>query len=217
MNSTEYVLRLLDTIHPISWTQYYWAPLSGTSGAPHSRDGAALGEGFVGEPLEDSWLIKHDAFAYRGLGASAARLYIQLIARPRTRRELVDVTGLHRDTVKRNLLRLTHEGLVVEDGALWRAVPCSAARLDAIARHYGTAGRHAAQAQRHELERQRNVLRRVGDIVSEDADPDDWDIVDDGMLANLRTGEGADVYGQFQWLDHHRVGLAAAPRQLPRF
>lgn len=183
-------------------------PIAKHLGGP--RDDRPHGQDVVGDPLADSWLIKHDAFSYKALGSSAARLYIHLIAGTRTRRELVALTGLHRDTVKRTLRRLVDNGLVLDEGTRWRALPFSAARLDSVARKYGTAGVGEAQARRHELERQANVLRRLDAIAGERTDPAEWAVVDDGMLVNLLTGELPDVYGQFWWLDRLRLGRVAA-------
>ena len=180
------------------------------------RDGEAQGNNVAGEVLEDSWLVKNDAFAYKALGTSAARLYILLIAASQTRSELADLTGLSRDTVRRNLLRLAEHGLAVNEGDQWRAEPFSAARLDAIAREYGTAGRREAQACRHESERQRNVLRQLDDIAGVETDPREWAMVDGGVLVNLTTGELPDVYGQFWPRRPSRPGVFAGLRSVGR-
>ena len=175
-----------------------------------ARDGESHGTGVTADPLADSWLIKDDAFAYKALGSTAARLYIHLIAGHRTRLELVELTGLHRDTVKRNLRRLSDHGLALDEGTHWRALPFSAARLDAIAREYGSAGLREAQARRHEAERRANVLRHLEGIVGGQTDPAEWAIVDEGMLVNLSTGELPDVYGRFWWIDRLRLDRRAA-------
>lgn len=176
------------------------------------RDAEPRGMDVTGDPLADSWLINHDAFAYKALGSTAARLYIHLLAGHLTRRELVALTGLHRDTVKRNLRRLIDNGLVMDDDLHWRALPFSVARLDAIARRHGTAGQREAQARRHEQERQANVMRQL-EAVTRDKDVDRraYDMVDGGTLVNLLTGELPDVYGQFWWLDRLRLGRVAGP------
>lgn len=176
------------------------------------RGSETVGGDIAGWPLEGSWLTKHDAFAYGALGSSAARLYIHLIGGSRTRQELVDRTGMHRDTVKRNLKRLVDNRLANAEGTHWRPAPLSVAHLDSIARKYGTAGRHEAQARRHEHERRVNVMRQL-DLVTGDKDVDhrDYAFADGGMLVNLQTGELPDVYRQFWWIDHLRLGRVAAP------
>lgn len=169
-------------------------PIAFTLGTP--RDGTAHGKGVSGRVLEDSWLIKHDAFAYKALGSSAARLYIQLTTAPRTRRELAELTGLGRDTVRRNLQRLVDHDLAVGVGDRWCARPFSLELLDSIASRFGTAGRHAAQARRHEEERRHNLMRQLDSIAGNKTDPKDWHFDEEGLLINRKTGEMPDVYGQ---------------------
>lgn len=189
-------------------------PIARAIGRP--RDSNAHGAGTAGELLEDSWLMKHDAFAYKALGPSAARLYLYLLAGPCTRLELEDLTGMHRDTVKRNLQRLAVHNLAVDDGVHWRAVPFSAEGLDAIARDCGTAGRHEAQARRHEQERRGNVMRQIHVIAGRRTDPREWEFIEDGLLVNLHTGELPDVYGQFWPIRLQRPGPLAAATSAAR-
>jgi len=196
---------------PIAFT--FWGrptPERLTAPLGRPRDGSCHGEGLTGDPMEDSWLFKHDAFAYKALGSSAARLYIHLAAGKRTRPELVELTGLSRDTVRRNLQRLADSGLAVDEGPHWRGVPVWPARLDAIAREHGTSGRHEAQARRHEAERRLNVMRRLDVIVGRKADRRNWTVKEDGALVNLTTGELPDVYGQIWSPRPTEPGLVAA-------
>jgi DNA-binding Lrp family transcriptional regulator len=70
-----------------------------------------------------SGLAHLDVFHATDLGSAAALLYAALHDEPATRRELAEITGLHRTTVARRLPDLVERGLAVEVDGSWLRGP----------------------------------------------------------------------------------------------
>lgn len=125
----------------------------------------------VGHSLRASFVRKcptlsdHDAFRYKGLGKSAGQIYAILQSNPASVEELVEGTGRHIKTIKRNLERmarltdpLTGEYLPMvssDDGKFFHLMPID---LNRIAHAVGTAGK--GRTQRKEHARERRLHRR---------------------------------------------------------
>jgi DNA-binding transcriptional regulator YhcF (GntR family) len=104
----------------------------------------------------------HDAFRYRGLGKTGGEVYASLQDTPATVKELAQVTGAHKKTVKRVLVRMSKivDGMTGEvlqmvecdDSGRWQALDVD---LELVARVIGTAGTGERQRATHALERQK--------------------------------------------------------------
>lgn len=102
----------------------------------------------------------HDAFRYGGgLGKSAAEIFAALQSGPLTVKELADITGRHRTTIKRALERMTGItdivtgeiiNMVELDDGKWNALKVD---LDHIAQVIGTSGIGKRQKRRHRADR----------------------------------------------------------------
>lgn len=90
----------------------------------------------------------HDAFAYRGLGRVAARLFDLIDGSTET--ELVELSGLHPRTVRRHLRRMAAVGVIRRAGGRWS----HAGDLDAAADTLHTTGTGQARKARHQAERE---------------------------------------------------------------
>jgi len=98
-----------------------------------------------------------DAFRFRGLNKSAAEVLVALqLASGATVNDLAALTGRHRTTVKRGLLKMLKVGLVAALGdGYWQAV--ADPDFDQVARLLGTKGAAKRQRSQHTRDRRYNA------------------------------------------------------------
>ena len=95
--------------------------------------------------------VGHDAWRNRvGLGQSAQRVYGALCTHELTNSQITKATGLHRNTVNRQLKQLSDLGLVSKEGKVWSRLEVD---LDLLAIDIGAAGKGDRQRARHAAER----------------------------------------------------------------
>ena len=93
-----------------------------------------------------------DVFRRQGLGPNALRIWSLLLVRPLTVGELSLDLGIHRSTVRRNLVRLQNEGMASVRGQdnFWVSV---CVELEHVAVQLGTLGHTVKQKVEHERQR----------------------------------------------------------------
>ncbi len=104
-------------------------------------------------------LIQHDAFCWRGLGKTGAKVWAELLERGEaTESELTQATRRHESTVRRKLDWMLQLGMVEPLGnGLWQALP--GVDLDVVAEALDTAG--LGERQKREHQRQRELRQRA--------------------------------------------------------